>query len=95
MRVKEEFIIRNIAGQDVIVAIGKEAMKYNGLLTVSPTGKFILDHYKDAKDITDLIQMVLNEFEIDSETVTKDVIGFTKTMLEQGFIEMSDPEKGW
>lgn len=44
MRVKKEFIIRNIAGQDVIVATGEAAMKYNGLLTVSPTGRFILEH---------------------------------------------------
>lgn len=95
MRIKKEFIIRNIAGQDVIVATGKEAMKYNGLLTVSSTGKFILEHYQYAKDISDLVCMVLDEFDADSETVVKDVIGFTNTMLEHGFIEMSDPEKGW
>ena len=34
MRLKKEFMIREVAGQDVIVATGKEAMKYNGLLTV-------------------------------------------------------------
>lgn len=95
MRVKKEFMIRNIAGQDVIVAIGKVAMKYNGLLTVSPTGKFILEHYQDAKDISDLVRMVLDEFEVEPEIAAKDVVGFTNTMLEQGFIEMSNPEEGW
>lgn len=95
MKVKKEFIIRNIAGQDVIVATGEAAMKYNGLLTVSPTGRFILEHYQDAKDISELICMVLEEFEADPETVAKDVIEFTSVMLKQGFIEMSNPEKNW
>lgn len=95
MKVKKEFIIRSVAGQDVIVATGKEAMKYNGLLTVSSTGKFILEHYQEAKDISDLIQMVLDEFEVDVEIATRDVIGFTNAMLEHGFIEMDDPKKGW
>lgn len=95
MRLKKEFMIREVAGQDVIVATGKEAMKYNGLLTVSPVGRFLLDNYQNAQGISDLIQMVLNEFEVDQETAAKDTVGFTNTMLEQGFIEMDDPEKGW
>ena len=95
MRLKKEFMIREVAGQDVIVATGKEAMKYNGLLTVSPVGRFLLENYQNAQGISDLIQMVLDEFEVDQETAAKDTAGFTNTMLEHGFIEMDDPEKGW
>ena len=95
MKLKKDFIIRDVAGQDIIVATGKAAMKYNGLLTVSPVGRFILEHYQNAKDISDLVNMVLEEYEVDFETASKDIIGFTNTMLEYGFIEMDDPEKGW
>ena len=95
MRLKKEFIIREIAGQDVMIATGKEAMKYNGLLTVSPVGRFLLENYQNAQGISELIQMVLDEFEVDRETAAKDTIGFTKSMLEHGFIEMDDSEKGW
>ena len=95
MRLKKEFMIREVAGQDVIVATGEEAMKYNGLLTVSPAGRFLLENYQNAQGISDLIQMVLDEFEVDRETAEKDTVGFTNTMLEHGFIEMDDPEKGW
>lgn len=42
-----------------------------------------------------MIRMVLDEFEVDPETAAKDVVGFTNAMLEQGLIEMSDPEKNW
>lgn len=95
MRLKKEFIIREVAGQDVIIATGKEAMKYNGLLTVSPVRRFILENYQNTQGIADLIRMVLEEFEVDQETAAKDTIGFTNTMLEHGFIEMDDSEKGW
>ena len=95
MRLKKEFMIREITGQDVIVATGREAMKYNGLLTVSPVGKFLLENYQNAQDLSELIRMVLEEFDVDPETAEKDTAGFTNTMLERGFIEMDDPEKGW
>lgn len=95
MKVKKEYMIRNIAGQDVIVATGSEAMKYNGLLTVSSTGRFLLEHYAQAKDLSELIEMVLEEFEVDAETAAKDAVGFTNAMLEHGLIEMDDPEKNW
>lgn len=42
-----------------------------------------------------MVRMVLDEFEVDPETAAKDVAGFTNALLEQGFIEMSDPEKNW
>ena len=95
MKLKKEFMIREVAGQDVIVATGKEAMKYNGLLTVSPVGRFLLENYQNTQGIAELIQMVLDEFEVDRETAAKDTVGFTNTTLEHGFIEMDDPEKGW
>ena len=95
MRLKKEFMIREVAGQDVIIATGTEAMKYNGLLTVSPVGRFLLENYQNVQGISELIQMVLDEFEVDRETATKDTVGFTKTMLERGFIKMDDVEKGW
>ena len=74
MKLKKDFIIRDVAGQDIIVATGKAATKYNGLLTVSPVGRFILEHYQNAKDISDLVNMVLEEYEVDFETASKDVI---------------------
>lgn len=95
MRLKKEFMIREIAGQDVIVATGQEAMKYNGLLTVTPVGRFLLENYQNAQGIADLVQMVTDEFEVDQETAIKDTTGFTKSALEHGFIEMDAPEKGW
>ena len=95
MKLKKEFMIRNIAGQDVIIATGSAAMKYNGLLTVSPTARFILEHYEEATDLSDMTRMVLEEFEVDPETAARDVAHFTQTMLERGFIELSDARKGW
>lgn len=95
MRVKKEFMIRTVAGQEVIVATGEAAMKYNGLLTVSPTGAFLLKHYADAENFEDLVRMVLEEFDVDYETAASDAAGFTQAMLEAGMIEMSDEKEGW
>lgn len=95
MRLKKEYILRSIAGQDVIVATGEAAMKYNGLLTVTPVGKFILEHYEKSESLSDLVDQILHEFDVDRATAAEDAEGFTQAMLEHGFIEIDDPEKGW
>ena len=95
MKLKKEFILRNIAGQDVIVATGSEAMRYNGLLTVNESGKFILENYQNTDNVIDMIRLVCEEFEVDRDTAVADVMNFNKAMLEHGFIEMDNPEKNW
>lgn len=95
MKLKKDFIIREIAGQYVIVPTGEEALRYNGLLTISSTAAFLLNNYANAEDLNALIKMLMDEFEVDPKTAIEDVLGFTKTMLDRGFIEMTDPDRNW
>lgn len=95
MKLKNNFIIREIAGQNVIVATGEAAMRFNGLLTISSTASFLLKNFEKAESFEGLVNMLIAEYDVDKETAITDVLGFTKAMLDQGFIEMTDPEKKW
>ena len=38
MRVKKDFILREIAGDYIIIPTGKTALEFNGLITVNEVG---------------------------------------------------------
>ena len=41
MRVQDEFVLREIAGDYVIIPTGKTVLKFNGLITVNEVGAFL------------------------------------------------------
>ena len=41
MHISENFVMREIAGERVIVPIGEEASRFHGLITVNDSGAFL------------------------------------------------------
>jgi len=41
MKVKEGYMLREVAGNSVVVAVGKATLDFNGLITLNSTGTFL------------------------------------------------------
>lgn len=82
MKIEKEFILREIAGDYVIVPTGQTALEFNGLITVNEIGAFIWK--KLDQDITEdeLVQAILEEYEVDEETARNDVEEFLDKLAE-------------
>lgn len=82
MKIEKEFILREIAGDYVIVPTGQTALEFNGLITVNEIGAFIWK--KLDQDITEdeLVQAILEEYEVDEETARNDMEEFLDRLTE-------------
>ena len=76
MKIVKEFILREIAGECVLVPTGATTQEFNGLITLSDTARFIWEHIEQADSLEDMVQKILEEYEIDEETARKDAIAF-------------------
>lgn len=76
MKIKDGFMLRKVGGQNVVVAIGKASLDFNGIIRLNDTGKFLWEQLKN--DITEeqLISAMLDEYDIDRETAEKDISEF-------------------
>ena len=95
MRIAKEFILREIAGECVLVPTGATTQEFNGLITMSDTARFIWEHIEQAESLEDMIEMILEEYEIDEETARKDAVGFISQLLQAGFVECTKEDKTW
>ena len=43
MKVSKEFILREIAGEHILVPIGIAAANFNGLISMNEVGRFLFD----------------------------------------------------
>lgn len=74
MKIVKEFILREIAGECVLVPTGATSQEFNGMITISDTAKFIWENIEKVDSLEEMIQMVLDTYEIDEETARRDTL---------------------
>lgn len=82
MKVSADLILREVAGENVLIPSGELASQIYGILSLNESGVFL--YKKLQKDCTkeELIDALLEEYEIDRETAAKDLERFLKKMEE-------------
>ncbi len=87
MKIKSGFIMREIAGDYIVVPTGKAAIDFNGLITVNEVGKFLWEELINESDEDKLIDRVLEEYDIDRATAALDVKEFVEQLQTAGILE--------
>lgn len=95
MKIVKEFILRDIAGECVLVPTGATTQEFNGLITMTDTAKFIWEHLEKVDSFDELIQMMLEEYEIDEKTVKRDAYECINQLIAAGFVECSKEDRSW
>ena len=88
MKVNSDFVMRNIAGENILVPTGEAAEKFNGMITMNEAAAFMWQNIDEVESKEDLVKMVLNEFEVDEETATRDVENFINELSSINMIEL-------
>lgn len=88
MKIEKEFILREIAGDYVIIPTGKTTLELNGLITVNELGAFLWEKLQEDITKEELVKAVLAEYEIDQETVEKDVDEFLEELVKNRILEI-------
>lgn len=79
MRVIDDLIVREIAGEYILVPTGSAALKIHGMINLSESGYLLWNKLQSDCTEEELVDAILEEYEIDRETATED----TKTFLEK------------
>ena len=77
MHISKNFIMRTIAGENVIVPIGDEASRFQGLITVNESGAFLWKLLQDENTSPGSIKQAFRkEYGVDEKTADNDVEEF-------------------
>lgn len=87
MKIKKGFIVRQIAGQNVAIAIGEMSKKFHGMIKLNDTGLFIWNLLQNDTTEAEIVDAVTSEYEVDNETATADVRRILGALKDAGIIE--------
>lgn len=86
MKIKKELVKRDIAGDIVLVPVGKAVYDANGLFVLNDVGAFLWDHLPEAKDAEDLVAALLQEYEVGAEEARRDIDEFLGKLRQMDLI---------
>lgn len=87
MKIKEGFLLRNVAGNHVVVPIGQATLDFNGMMSLNDTGAFIFGKMIEGITRDELIEAVKQEYDIDYELAQKDVDAFIEKVKGEDLFE--------
>jgi hypothetical protein len=86
MRIKKGFVLREVAGQIMVIATGEASKEFHGMIRLNSSGKDIWTGLQEEKSEDEIVNILVDKYEIDVDTAKQDVATFIATMLAKGFL---------
>ena len=86
MKLKKELIKREIAGETILVPVGKTVYDSNGLFVLNELGNFIWQLLPNVQTEEEICKAILAEYEVSMEEAAADVAEFLSKLREMEMI---------
>lgn len=87
IKIKEGFILREVADTYAVVAVGKASMNFKGMITLNETGAFLWKYLALGITKEDLLTKLLDEYEVSKEDAIKHIDLFINKLKESDILE--------
>lgn len=86
MKLRYQFVVQNVSGKPVAVAVGQDNEKFNGMIKLNTAGELIFDLL--AQDCTqeELLSRFADHFGVSVETVKPDVLAFVDQLRQNDLL---------
>ncbi|MBQ7348635.1 MAG: PqqD family protein [Clostridia bacterium] len=87
MKIKEGFILREVAGNFIVVAVGSAVKDFNGVINLNETGAFLWKILEKGATQDELKTALLGEYDVDEKIAAADVAAFVEKLLSKGLLD--------
>lgn len=87
MKANKNFMLREVAGEHILIPVNEAAKKLYGLITLNDSGLLLWNRLQEGCSQEELIQAMLDEYEVDRETAERDTEIFLQKMREIELLE--------
>jgi len=86
MKIKDGFILRQVAGEHVVIPSGDE-LDLNMMISLNSTGAFLWEALQQETDEAGLVAALLSEYDVDEDAAKKHVAAFVAKLRENDFLQ--------
>ncbi|SFJ38520.1 hypothetical protein TPDSL_10720 [Terrisporobacter petrolearius] len=86
MKIKKEFCMRNICGENTLVPIGETALSFKGIIKVNNIGSFIWNNLESSNNEDEIVSKVMDKYSLELNEAKTNVDDFIKYLKNVNII---------
>lgn len=87
MKIKENYVMREVAGQAIVIAVGEESKKFKGMINLNRTGKDVWTGLEKGLNLAEIVKKMAVDYEVDENTAMQDIESMVNRLLKIGVLE--------
>lgn len=87
MKLKEGFVLRQVAGSWIVLPIGATSVDFNGMVSLNETGALLWQALEKGGDSAALADALTAEYEVERAEAERHVEEFLETLRRVGCLE--------
>ena len=87
MKIKENYVMREVAGQAIVIAVGEESKKFKGMINLNRTGKDVWTGLEKGLNLAEIVKRMADDYEVDENTAMQDIESMVNRLLKIGVLE--------
>ena len=87
MKIRKGFVLREVAGRQVVIATGDAAKNFNGIIKLNESAVMLWKMIESGADEETLAQKIIETYEVDEATAYNDVSMFVTKLKGAGIID--------
>ncbi|MBQ4091609.1 MAG: PqqD family protein [Clostridia bacterium] len=88
MKIKEGFVLREVMGKKVVIAVGDASLTFRGMVQLNETAAEIWDHISKGCAKEEIVDAMLEKYDVPRQRLEEDVERSISLFLENGMIEL-------
>ncbi len=87
MKIKSGFMLREIAGQWVVVPLGARVVEFNSIMTLTESGAILWKLMESGANEDEMLEALRAEYDVDKELAKRDICSFVESIKEKGLCD--------
>ena len=87
MKIKENYVMREVAGQAIVIAIGEESERFKGMINLDRTGRDVWLYMEKGLDSDEIAKKISEKYEVDLNVAKHDIESMIDRLYKAGVLE--------
>lgn len=86
MKIKNGFMLREVAGNNIVVPVGATCNSFNGMINLNDTGAFLWGRLSSDTTESELLSAMLAEYDVPEDIARRDIASFVENLRNNGLL---------
>ena len=88
MKIKEGFVLREVMGNNIVIAVGEASRSFRGMVQLNDTATLIWKLISDGNTKEQIVDALLEKYDAAREIIEADVDKSIKMLVDNGLVEL-------